>query len=507
MGAVAIWTTPAAQPLWSATGLEAPTGLSEWRNFYTALLAFEILLIPLGLWAAHQYSTDIVVGPLRAWLKSSLVVVGVVFAFVATVAILREVTIPRTVMMLNLAFLVAFIPGWRLLWVHHKRRLFSKGQGVRNVLIIGVDQAAQDLATRIVTEAAHGRRIVGFVSDDREQRLAYIPRQILDRADVISRPDGRMHGQTLAVSRANALREVVVEYVTRQPRHILARVAHPTPEELAPALHGLCVEEVFVSTSVGTEVLMNVVQTCRDRGVDVSLIPPQYPEIGAAPSPWTMGNLMLMGLYTDPVPRWGRMVKRAIDIGGSVFGMLLFAPILGMAALAIKIENPRAKVFYWGTRMGYKGRHFKICKFRTMVPDADLHRDALKQLNDREGPWFQIDEGKDPRITRMGRLLRKFTIDEIPQFWNVFRGDMSLVGPRPLAPDEVARFVDYDFRYYRSFDVKPGMTGLAQINSRNDPSFEKRIAFDFSYIDKWSPLLDLKLLVMTPFAILKQRGR
>jgi lipopolysaccharide/colanic/teichoic acid biosynthesis glycosyltransferase len=140
------------------------------------------------------------------------------------------------------------------------------------------------------------------------------------------------------------------------------------------------------------------------------------------------------------------------------------------------------------------------------VPDADALKDTLRDLNERQGPLFKITN--DPRLTRLGGFLRKYSLDELPQFFNVLKGEMSLVGPRPPTPDEVAQYERYTLEYYRRLDVKPGMTSLWGVQARNDPAFERAFALDCAYIENWSLWMDLKILVGTiPAAFFRGEGR
>jgi len=159
-------------------------------------------------------------------------------------------------------------------------------------------------------------------------------------------------------------------------------------------------------------------------------------------------------------------------------------------------------MFYRSKRMGRKGRPFVCYKFRTMVADADFLKEGLRHLNERHGPFFKISG--DPRITRLGRWLRKYSLDEVPQLWNVLKGDMSLVGPRPHPLDD---YRQYHLEHLRRLDVEPGLTGLWQVTARQDPSFETNMALDLRYIETWNVWLDLKILWRTVGAVLEGEGQ
>jgi lipopolysaccharide/colanic/teichoic acid biosynthesis glycosyltransferase len=191
-----------------------------------------------------------------------------------------------------------------------------------------------------------------------------------------------------------------------------------------------------------------------------------------------------------------RSLKRLIDLSFGTVAAVLSLPVCMAVAVAIKIESA-GPIIFAADRIGEGGRAFKLYKFRSMIADAHSKLDDLAHLN--EGGKFMIKIPNDPRVTRVGRVLRKYSLDEIPQLWNVIRGDMSLVGPRPQAPNEVAL---YDDHQRRRLSVPAGITGLWQVTARNDPRFEVWVAKDLEYIDKWSVRLDLAIMMKTLLVVL-----
>jgi len=198
--------------------------------------------------------------------------------------------------------------------------------------------------------------------------------------------------------------------------------------------------------------------------------------------------------------RLGMFLKSSMDKLGALVGIIATFPIMLISAIAIKLES-RGPIFFRQVRSGKNGKEFNMLKLRTMQNNADKDKDKLKHLNEMSGPVFKIKN--DPRVTKVGRLLRKFSVDEFPQFYNILRGDMSLVGPRPPLPGEVA---EYEPWQRRKLSVKPGATCLWQINGRNHVDFEKWMKLDLEYIDNWSIKEDTRILLKTVPAVLKGKG-
>jgi lipopolysaccharide/colanic/teichoic acid biosynthesis glycosyltransferase len=190
-----------------------------------------------------------------------------------------------------------------------------------------------------------------------------------------------------------------------------------------------------------------------------------------------------------------------MDVVLSTIALIFLWPVMLLIAIAIKLESPDA-VIYPSLRLGERGCRFACYKFRTMVRGADGMKDNLRRLNQRCGPFFKIAD--DPRVTQLGRFLRKYSLDELPQFWNVLKGDMSLVGPRPHPVEDCAQ---YTFEHCKRLQVKPGVTGLWQVLARANPSFEISMILDLAYIEKWSLLLDCTILMKTIPAVLAGRGQ
>jgi len=216
-------------------------------------------------------------------------------------------------------------------------------------------------------------------------------------------------------------------------------------------------------------------------------------------------NMPLIRLKPTPLDGWGKVYKRIFDIVFSILLIILTSPILLLSAIAIKLDSKGTIIFKYlddgsiAQRVGKKGRHFHAWKFRTMHPGTHLQRyKELAKQDTRKGPLVKIKN--DPRVTRVGRFLRKTSIDELPGFVNVLLGNMSVVGPRPHLPEEVAKYKPHQ-RFV--LEVKPGVTGLAQVAGRSDLDFAEENRLDTYYIENWTPWLDIKIIIKTIFVVLK----
>ncbi|MBI1798806.1 MAG: sugar transferase [Candidatus Eisenbacteria bacterium] len=256
----------------------------------------------------------------------------------------------------------------------------------------------------------------------------------------------------------------------------------------------------YTSTAPHPHATNGVARAAHSNGVEHAAEARLWVTVGASVSlasvPQGVAHLALereQGFYS-------RAGKRVLDLFGATVALVLTSPVLLLAALAIKLES-RGPVFYKSTRIGRGGRPFTFYKLRSMVNGADRHRHHLTHLNEADGPVFKISN--DPRITRIGRFLRSTSIDEIPQFFHVLAGEMSLVGPRPPIPEEVAQYEPWQLH---RLDVRPGLTCLWQISGRSRIGFQEWMRLDLEYIRQQSPMLDLKILLRTIPAVLSREG-
>ena len=337
--------------------------------------------------------------------------------------------------------------GWRWAERDGRRRSLRLTRGVRNVLIVGAGTLGQRIAGYVDKHPEMDRSICGFLDD--------------------KRPLGNG-----VIGRTSELM-------------VLARTEF--------------VDEVILAPPHDQAVTLRVLNTARQLRLDVKMAPHLF---GCEPAgnSESIGSIPLISLHQEPLPVGGLLLKRALDVAGAGTALLLMAPALLLIALLIRADSS-GSVFYKALRAGRKGKPFRCYKFRTMQRDADDRKNGLRGQNQRTGPFFKIRD--DPRITRIGRFLRRYSLDELPQLWNVLKGEMSLVGPRPHPLDDVSA---YGIEHLPRLDVVPGITGLWQVTARQNPSFQTGMKLDIEYIHGWSLKADLLILLKTAGAVLHGGG-
>jgi exopolysaccharide biosynthesis polyprenyl glycosylphosphotransferase len=342
------------------------------------------------------------------------------------------------------------------------RTLRRRGRNTRNVLVVGSGPRACHVSNVIDEHREWGLRVVGFVD---EGDFPFDP-QLL-KAGFARTNDPRVHKihEVAELFREKVIDEVVVAC----PRSMLAAIAP-------------------------------VIAVCAAVGVPVTLLSDLFGDILPAPRQVQFGAHPALSFSVVHHGHLQARVKRAIDVVGAALLLALSAPILAAAAIAIRLTSA-GPVLFRQQRCGLYGRRFTMLKLRTMVADSEECRSELAQLNEMDGPVFKIRN--DPRVTPVGGFLRRYSLDEIPQLWNVWRGDMSLVGPRPPIPGEVDQ---YHIPQRRRLSMRPGLTCLWQVAGRNQIGFEDWVRLDLEYIDNWSLVLDCQILMRTLPAVLRGTG-
>jgi len=270
--------------------------------------------------------------------------------------------------------------------------------------------------------------------------------------------------------------------------------------DLARVIRTQFVDEIVITSPYDNELVQRVAREARRNRISVTVVPDLFGFAPQSVSFGTLGNMPVLKLYEERLPVISIFLKRLLDIFMSASILLFVSPLLPLVAVLIRADSSGA-VLYRSLRVGKKGYSFVCYKLRTMITGADQLREELRDRNERQGPLFKI--GDDPRITRFGGFLRRYSFDELPQLWNVLKGEMSMVGPRPHPmPD----FEGYLLEHLRRLNITPGITGLWQITARSDPSFERNMELDLEYIEHWSLWLDIKIMVQTVPVLLRGTG-
>ena len=425
-----------------------PDRLEGMDRRYIGFLLLEIVLILLFCHTQRLYRT-----PLEQpfWLESLATVKAVSFAtilltgfvYLSGVRIVSRAVISISYL-LNIVALVA--------WRYSKRRFvihrIENGIGVRNALIVGAGSVGQALARLFQENKLLGYRVVGFLAEN--------------------------------------------ETTGSQPLDRIERICRTARKHFA--------DEIFITIPSDRDLVKEAAIAARRSRFAITVIPDLYDGLGWNAPLRRIGSFPAIDLHWTSIPTASLIAKRVMDICVATIGLMLSAPLIAVFALLIR-WNSTGPSFYRSKRVGKKGRVFSCYKLRTMTANADEQKDALRLRNEREGPFFKITD--DPRITRVGRFLRRYSLDELPQLWNVLLGDMSLVGPRPHPLDD---YNLYSIDDLRRLEVKPGLTGLWQITARRDPSFQKSMHLDLDYIDNWNLRLDMQILLRTFSAVLRAEG-
>jgi exopolysaccharide biosynthesis polyprenyl glycosylphosphotransferase len=398
---------------------------------WVALLTLNGLYRPRSRWSLLTEATDIA----RATAAMALISLSVLFWF-------KLPDVSRVFLILLFPVQASATVGTRALmrrWFEWRRR---RGRNLRHVLVLGGGPRGQAFAAKLEEHRPLGLRVMGFLDDDPAfsppARWPYLGR--LDRLEAI------LHG------------DVVDEVAVCLPF---------TQWNLIDAIAQLCEEEGKI-----VRVPMDVLERPFAIG--------HVEELDGTP---------VYSLVSGPDRVLALAIKRFVDLAVSGLLLLLLSPVLAAISLAIRTRDG-GSILFRQTRLGLHGRPFEVLKFRTMVPDAEARYPEVVGLSDPRA--FKVTN--DPRVTRTGAFLRRTSLDELPQLWNVLRGEMSLVGPRPAPPREVE---EYDVWHRRRLSMKPGITGLWQVTARREDDFENRATLDLSYIDRWSLWLDLKILLRT----------
>ena len=430
------------QDAWRFAGIPAVIAMAIWAVLWVTVLWFRGLYRLRAHWSVRA---DL----FRLLQAAALLAIAVFVALFATK--MPEVSRLFLVVLFAVQLTVGVIS--RLLLRHAFARARERGLNMRFILIMGTTPTAESFADMIESHHELGLRVIGHLAGTPGGSQRMPKRPVIGSLDDLE-----------TVLHARVVDEVAI-------------CLGPPDWPLVEAITRICAEEG------------KVIRLPADGG---------SPHIGGAYVE-QYGGLTIQSIVYGPDRIVSLLAKRLMDVAGAGLLLVVTAPITIAAALAIRVADGRP-VFFRQIRVGLHGRTFQVVKFRTMVLDAELQLDELIDRNEISGPAFKLTD--DPRVTRIGRFLRRTSIDELPQLWNVLRGEMSLVGPRPPLPRELE---GYDVWHRRRLSMKPGITGLWQVTARRNSEFDRWVSIDLDYIDRWSLWLDVKIIARTVPAMLEGR--
>ena len=428
-------------------GLELLPPLKEYMWLAVFAAAFLVILFIFN----HLYSLKVTHRFSKEFLKIVfLVTAWMMFIIAYYFLVVHQLFFSRIALAHIWLFSIVFIATGRLIILGLQSFLLRYGIGQRRVLFIGANSVADHFYKSIKKDTSY--KVIGA----------------LDKK-IIS----RKKGQIKIIGTLDQLESIVKKYGVEE---IIQAEPH-LKDQAASDLHAFC-----RNNQIKYNFIPDLIRLQRTN-VDVQMI----------------DNIPLVSLKETSLDGWGRIFKRFFDLVASLVLIIILIPVWIILSILIKFDS-RGPVIYKSKRK-YRNKIFNVYKFRSMVVDADAQKKGLMNYNERKGPLFKIKN--DPRITKMGRFLRKTSLDELPQLFNVLIGNMSLVGPRPHLPEEIDQ---YKSHHYQVFALKPGMTGLAQISGRSNLDFEEEVKLDVYYIENWSLWLDIKIILKSAAVIFRAEG-
>jgi exopolysaccharide biosynthesis polyprenyl glycosylphosphotransferase len=348
-----------------------------------------------------------------------------------------------------LAMLASMLLRWGKRSIYYK--LASRGIITKTVLIVGAGKVGKSLMDELQEYKWLGYTVAGFV-DDVEQGN---------------------YGENIYLGNSGNIKKILLNHV---------------------------VDEIIITIPSERELVNHIITDLRKLDVKIKIVPDMFNLVMSTVQIGNINALPVVTLIKTPMVGAALIIKKSFDLFTASVLLILILPVLALTAIAIKIES-RGPIIYKQQRVGKNGKFFNMYKFRSMQENADELLSTLESKNEIYGLAFKMKN--DPRVTKVGRFIRKFSIDELPQLFNVIKGDMSLVGPRPPLPYEVEKYGDWE---WRRLEVLPGLTGLWQVSGRSLLSFQQWMSLDVYYIENWSMSLDLKILLKTIPVVLKGEG-
>ncbi|MFL5679385.1 MAG: sugar transferase [Chloroflexota bacterium] len=435
------------QNVWRGLGIDPAAAVVSYAAAWTAVVWLLGLYRLRTRWTVRSELADIV----RAGVLIALATFSVLFA-------LKLPNVSRLLLLTLFASQIVVTVMSRTAIRYVLRQLRDAGRLTRHMLVVGTGAAAQRFATRIASHPELGLRVIGHLA-------------------------------------AGDAGNEVGAAATERRRPVLGSI-----ETIEAVLHSRIVDEVAVCLPAELVALVEpIARLCEEEGKVVRIPLDDYQITLPGGRIEEFDDISVLSLVYGPDRVVSLVAKQLVDVAASAVALLVLSPVFALIAAGILIRDGRP-ILFRQTRVGLHGRPFRVVKFRTMVRDAEARLTELEALNELRGHAFKVTD--DPRLTGTGRFLRRTSLDELPQLWNVLLAQMSLVGPRPPLPIEVAA---YDLWHRRRLSMKPGITGLWQVQARREPDFDRWVELDLAYIDRWSIWLDLKIMLRTIPAMLQGR--
>lgn len=431
--------------------LDASINLPNFKE-YTFIFILWYIFIVLYFKRRNLYSTDRSLSIPREFFRVliSIIYTGIVIASIVFFAQYKFFS--RQIFIQSLIFFVFFLSGWRALKRIILRRMIQKGFHNINILVAGAGRVGKAVLDEIKMNPHWGFKVVGFLDDKIEGTLANV----------------RILGK-------------LKDFAIVAKKHF--------------------VEELIITIPSQREIAAELIKEAKDLRLGVRIVPENFDNSFPALDMSYLGAIALLTYKERRRHPTELAAKRFFDFFVSLSALIILAPLFCIIAILIKFDS-HGPVFYIQKRLGLKGKLFNFYKFRSMVKNAEELKAGLLDKNEvKDGVIFKIKD--DPRITRIGKLLRTYSLDELPQLFNVLKGDMSLVGPRPPTPDEVEK---YSHLQMQRLSIRPGITGLSQVKGRSDLTFKRWVRWDLWYLTHWSFGLDLGILYWTVLAVLRKKG-
>jgi exopolysaccharide biosynthesis polyprenyl glycosylphosphotransferase len=444
--------------LWLASMVRFGVSRYEWARAVASLSPWYLLFFVATLLIVNrQFGLYNLRGNRKLWHERRVTVQACLAAgllLCGCMYLTHNITASRAIVgyLIGLTTILLFIS--RMTWRHFLNLKHQRGTHQKNVLILGPNQLGNVLRKQIAQHSHLGRAFKGFVAETNEV-----------------------------------------------PHHDAGRFVMGDLTQWQKIARKHFIDEIIIAEQYETAMIVDLIDSARDLGVEVLAVLGYHGGEMSSDLPIDyLGDFPVVRLHRRNDKAVARLLKRLWDLATASAGLVFISPAMLVIAILIKLDSP-GPILYISERIGRRGSTFPCFKFRTMIENADELKESLEAQNERNGPLFKMEN--DPRITRLGRFLRKFSLDELPQLINVIKGDMSLVGPRPPIANEVKL---YELNHLRRLEVLPGLTGLWQVRARQDPSFDKYVALDLTYVESWSFWLDLKILASTARVVLRGTG-